>query len=118
LLFVAYSAYSFVVYTRGTDKAISFSDTEQQQIDKGKILFQKHNCIACHQLYGLGGYLGPELTTAWSDKNRGEAYMKAFLQNGAIRMPKFNFTNEEINSLISYLHYVDTTAISYKKQNQ
>ena len=28
--------------------------------------------------FGLGGYLGPELTTAISDKTRGEAYVKEF----------------------------------------
>ncbi len=116
LLFVAFVIYSFVVYTKGTDKYISYSLAEQTQINKGKDLFQKHNCISCHQLYGLGGYLGPELTTAWSDKHRGEPYMRAFLMAGGSRMPKYNFNEDEINSLLSYLRYVDSTAITYKGQ--
>lgn len=115
-LFAAYSAYSIAVYTSGTSQAVIFSAAAQQQIDKGKKIFQQNNCISCHQLYGLGGYLGPELTTAWSDNNRGEAYIKAFLKNGGPRMPQFHFTNEEINSLASYLQYVDSTAITYKQQ--
>lgn len=117
-LFIAYVAYSVVVYTSGTNKLLSFSADEIKQIDTGKTLFQQYNCISCHQLYGLGGYLGPELTTAWSDKYRGEAYMKAFLQNGGVRMPKFNFTDNETKAIINYLRYVDSTAITYKGLNQ
>ena len=113
-LFIVFAIYSIVVYTKGTYKYISYSFTEQEQINKGKEIFQKNNCISCHQLYGLGGYLGPELTTAWSDKHRGEAYMKAFLMAGGSRMPNYNFNENEINSLLSYLRYVDSTAITNK----
>lgn len=116
LLFAAYAAYSFIVYTRGTENPIDYSAAAWLEIDKGKKLFQQHNCISCHQLYGLGGYLGPELTTAWSDKSRGEMYMRAFLMNGGTRMPRFNFSEQEINAIISYLRYVDSTAVTYKKQ--
>lgn len=115
-LFVVFVIYSFVVYTKGTDKKIIYSSIEQERINKGKEIFQKYNCISCHQLYGLGGYLGPELTTAWSDKHRGEIYMRAFLLAGGSRMPKYNFNENEINSLMSYLQYVDSTAITYKSQ--
>lgn len=114
LLFLIFIIYSFVVYTKGTESNISNSLIDQSSIKKGKLLFQKHNCIACHQLYGLGGYLGPELTNAWSDQNRGEVYMKAFLQKGTIRMPNFNLKEEEINSILSFLHYVDSSAVTYK----
>jgi nitric oxide reductase subunit C len=113
-LFFSYVIYSLVVYTKGTENNISFSGTEKKKINSGKALFQKHNCISCHQLYGLGGYLGPELTTAYTDKYRGDAYMRAFLKNGGPRMPKFNFTEEEIDAVISYLKYIDSTAVTYK----
>lgn len=116
-MFVVFVIYSFVVYTKGTDIEISFSYIEQTRINNGKLLFQKHNCISCHQLYGLGGYLGTELTTAWSDPFRGEKYIKAFLQNGSIRMPNFHFKNTEINDILGYLRYVDSTAVTYKKKN-
>jgi nitric oxide reductase subunit C len=114
VLFLLYSVYSIVVYTKGTEKDLTFSAAEWQKINNGKNLFQQYNCTACHQLYGLGGYLGPELTTAFSDKKRGELYMKTFLKYGGPRMPNFHFNDEEINDIVSFLKYVDSTAISYK----
>lgn len=114
-LFITYVLYSFVVYTRGTENAYTPSGPDAGQIHAGKVLFQQHNCISCHQLYGLGGYLGPELTTAWSDPQRGELMMRAFLQAGGRTMPNFHFTPEEVNALIQFLRYVDSTAITYKQ---
>ena len=71
-LFGLYLLYSVIVYTKGTDCIVSIPVEEQSKTNRGKALFQQNNCIACHQLYGLGGYLGPELTNAYSDNNRGE----------------------------------------------
>jgi nitric oxide reductase subunit C len=113
-LFVAYLVYSIIVYTMGTEKNIVVSAEEQVKIKNGSHLFQQYNCTACHQLYGLGGYLGPELTTAYSDPARGALYMKAFLKAGGPRMPNFHFKDDDVNALISFLKYVDTTAITYK----
>ena len=113
-LFVMYALYSFIVYTGGTRDKISLSAQERGAISKGKDLYRKYNCQSCHQLYGLGGYLGPELTTAFSDKTRGEQFLKAMLQSGGSRMPDFHFSKEEIASLIAYLKYVDSTATPLK----
>ena len=113
-LFTAYLVYSIIVYTKGTEKNIAVSANEQTRIKNGSRLFQEYNCTSCHQLYGLGGYLGPELTTAFSDSGRGEIYMKAFLQAGGPRMPNFHFKEEELNALISFLKYVDASAVTYK----
>jgi nitric oxide reductase subunit C len=99
--------YSFIVYTKATEAAPVISATEQQEIRKGKQLFQEYNCIACHQFYGLGGYLGPDLTKAWSDKNRGEAYIKAMLKSGGARMPKYELSDADINALSAYLKFAD-----------
>lgn len=81
LLFITYIIYSIIIYTKGTEEKVVVNAADYTSIQKGKTLFQQHNCISCHQLYGLGGYLGPELTTAYSDTNRGENYMRAFLKS-------------------------------------
>lgn len=115
LLMGSYIVYSGMVYTKGTMTTLQYSPSEQASIDKGRSLFQQYNCTACHQLYGLGGYLGPELTTAYSDPLRGEGYLRAFLQAGGKRMPNYHFTPGEIAAIVSFLKYVDSTAITYKK---
>ena len=114
LLFISYIIYSIIIYTKGTKEKVVVNAADYASIQKGKALFQQHNCISCHQLYGLGGYLGPELTTAYIDANRGENYMKAFLKAGGARMPNFHFIEKEIDNIISYLKYVDATATTYK----
>lgn len=116
VLFFLYAVYSVIVYTKGTEKNFTYSNAEWQKINRGKDIFQEYNCISCHQLYGLGGFLGPELTTAYSDKLRGELFMKTFLKNGGPRMPNFHFKDEDIDAIVSFLKYVDTTAVSYKQR--
>lgn len=115
-LFTLYIIYSLTVYSKGTDDTFPGTITNREKIEAGKELYQQYNCTACHQLYGLGGYLGPELTTAYSDPARGELYMKAFLQAGGQRMPNFHFQPAQIDQLLSYLKYVDSTAVNYKRQ--
>ena len=106
---------SIIVYTLGTEdnKGKTFITEETK---KGKLLYQKYNCTACHQLYGLGGYMGPDLTNVISAEGKGEMHVKAFLMSGTQRMPNFNLGESEINSLVEYLKYVDKTGISPVKK--
>lgn len=115
LLVTLYFINTYFVYTSGTenDKGEDFLTEKAIQ---GKALFQKHNCTACHQIYGLGGYMGPDLTNIISAKWKGEQYARAFIQNGTQRMPNYHLTNEEIDFLIAYLTYVDKTGVSPVKK--
>ena len=78
---------------------------------KGQQLFQSNRCWSCHQLYGLGGYLGPDLTNVYSAEGKGSTYIKAFLNSGVKSMPQFHFSEEEKNALVEYLKTVDETGI-------
>lgn len=114
-LLIAFFAYSLWIYTDATN----YGSTMNLKQSEGKRIYHENNCQSCHQIFGLGGYLGPELTTVYSDKHRGEAYAEAFLKNvGGTRMPNFNFNDEEIDALLAYLKYVDENATSYKVMNQ
>lgn len=97
--------YSVYVYTHGTEAPHVPPMSEQAR--HGQQLFQEYNCIACHQFYGLGGYMGPDLTNVVS--KRGEAYARAFMQAGTERMPNFGLSDAELDSLVAYLAFVDTT---------
>ena len=110
-LLFSFFIYSFTVYTSGThtDKG---ENLISEKTKKGKILFQENNCIACHQIYGLGGYMGPDITNVISALGKGPIYAKAFLQAGSAKMPNFHFNDKEIEALVSYLTYIDKTGIS------
>jgi nitric oxide reductase subunit C len=90
---------------------VSASSTSQlsDSAIKGEKIWQNKNCTACHQLYGLGGYLGPDLTNVISNPAKGPEYAKAFFNSGIKSMPKFNFTEEEKNNLVEFLSAVDKT---------
>ena len=102
LAFIPYSVY---VYTHGTEAShvVPMSDEARY----GQQLFQEHNCIACHQFYGLGGYMGPDLTNVIS--NKGSAYARAFLMSGTQRMPNFDLNVSELDAMVAYLEFVDST---------
>lgn len=82
----------------------------------GEQLWQDNNCVACHQLYGLGGYLGPDLTNVISHPDKGPVYVKAFINSGISSMPKFNFNKKESNQIVAFLNHVDETGIYPNKK--
>ena len=108
-LSVCYLLYSAWVYTAGTTgPAINLHPDEAAQ--RGKLVYQKYNCAACHQIFGLGGYLGPELTTTMSQRGKGEILANAFLTGGTAKMPNLHLQQREITDVIEYLKYVDQIA--------
>ena len=104
-LFAAFIGYSLYVYTAGTriPQSIAFNE----QVKAGQQLFQEKNCTACHQLYGLGGYMGPDLTNIISAAGKGSLYAAVFIKNGTGKMPNFHLTDEEVDDLVAFLKYVD-----------
>ena len=104
-LSAAFLAYSLYVYTAGTRVSTSVGLTDQ--VSAGQRIFQDKNCIACHQIYGLGGYMGPDLTNVISTAGKGPLYARVFVQNGTERMPNFQLSNEEVDAVIAFLEYMD-----------
>ncbi len=107
-LFVAYFLYSFSVYAWGTES----KDPASPEALKGMEIWQSQNCQACHQIYGLGGYMGPDLTNIISDKNKGAGYAAVFIKNGTSRMPQFNLSDKEVFELIAFLRWIDKSGRS------
>lgn len=98
--------YNYFVYSIGTENN---APKLSKEAIKGQILWQENNCWTCHQLYGLGGYLGPDLTNITSNPLKGENYIKGFINSGVKSMPKYNFTEKELDALISFLKAVNST---------
>ncbi len=105
-LVAMFAIYNVIVYTQGTSNS---TPKMSEKALKGEQLYQENNCTACHQFYGLGGYLGPDLTNIISNKYKGPTYVNAFLNSGIKSMPQFNFTEEEKDALVQFLTEVDQT---------
>ena len=75
----------------------------------GQALYQEKNCIACHQLYGLGGHMGPDLTNVISAPDKGAAYARAFIESGTEKMPDFGLDEAQVDTLVQFLEFVDST---------
>ncbi len=103
ILVASFLIYSFYLYNNLPFK----SSIATEETLKGKDIWQEKNCNACHQIYGLGGFLGPDLTNVYSLKS--PEHIKAFIISGTNVMPKFNLSNNQINCLLTYLKSVDAT---------
>jgi nitric oxide reductase subunit C len=74
---------------------------------EGKLVWQKYNCQSCHQLYGLGGYLGPDLTNVISEPGKNEAYILGIIRSGNAQMPAFGLNEREEHDIIQFLKAAD-----------
>jgi nitric oxide reductase subunit C len=106
VLIALFSLYNYSIYTSKSDfGTVHFSKKAQH----GETLWLKNNCNSCHQLYGLGGYLGPDLTNVYSAIGKGEIYMKVMMSSGIKVMPKFNLSENDKDALVQFLKEVDQT---------
>lgn len=111
VLFSIFITYTLFVYT-SCDKANPGAIKPDQKVLAGWKLWQANNCHSCHQVYGLGGYLGPDLTNVAADPLKDERYLGTFIKYGTGRMPNFHFNDEEVSNLISFLGWVNKSGKS------
>ena len=109
MLVFLFAAYSGLIYTEGTVYSKG-QEVYTENAEQGKLIFHKYNCISCHQIYGLGGYMGPDLTNVISSQAKGRLYAQAFIQAGTAKMPKFEMSEQEVSDLLDYLEYVGAAA--------
>jgi mono/diheme cytochrome c family protein len=94
------------------------TDAAQKRILDGQRLVQKYNCTGCHQIEGQGGFirtfyeenlsLAPPILRGEGAKVQPD-WLFAFLKGPVpirpwlkIRMPTFNLSDEETNTLVDY----------------
>ncbi len=82
-----------------------------EQVELGRYLWDKNNCMGCHTIMGEGAYYAPELTRVYSRK--GPDYIKAVLtapdgwQPRGRKMVKYNFSDEEVEGLIAFFQWMN-----------
>ena len=108
LLCLSFLMYSFSIYRQplSAKEEIKFNS---KIASNGKLIWQKYNCQSCHQLFGLGGYLGPDLSNFISYPQKGEVVLRELLKAGTKQMPSFNLSEFEILELIAFLKSADAS---------
>lgn len=106
-LSLAFAVYTVVIYSqgRGTGQAPA-----SNLVRTGMGVWQEQNCQSCHQFYGLGGYMGPDLTNISSQRD--EERMRTFIRYGTGRMPAHALSEDELDALVAFLAWVDSSGTS------
>ena len=104
----SYFGYSYLVYTADASHGSS-AELSSKTAQRGKLVWQRNNCQACHQIYGLGGYLGPDLTDYMSVTGKGESWLRGMLLSGPRAMPAFGLPKQDILDLAAFLRAVDSS---------
>ncbi|NIR50612.1 cytochrome c [candidate division KSB1 bacterium] len=76
-------------------------------VDKGDLLFEDYDCLACHRIGSTGRFVGPDLT--WVGIRKTEAWEQVWLADPpAFKpdtfMPNFHIPEKGIEALAAYLH--------------
>ncbi len=78
---------------------------------EGSRLWHRHGCQVCHQLYGFGGFLGPDLTNVASrfhGAQLGER-LRIVMTRGSGQMPPFELEPGDVEAFAAFLVQMDQT---------
>lgn len=110
LVFISYTIYLYLYCDPGNNRQV------HSNVIAGRNIWQNKNCQACHQIYGLGGYMGPDLTNIISRKGAKNA--SVFIRYGSGKMPDLHLSDKEVKEVVAYLSWIDKSGSSYVPQNK
>jgi nitric oxide reductase subunit C len=73
----------------------------------GQAVWHRHNCQSCHQIYGFGGFLGPDLTNA--ARHLTNERLDTVLTEGSEIMPAFHLDADDRGALASFFEELNLT---------
>jgi nitric oxide reductase subunit C len=112
-LFVFGSLFFFVVLVILTVDTMGKLDDRApeitEQVNAGKKVWHKYDCIGCHTILGNGSYFAPDMTKVTVRKPK--SYLKKFIMNPkAIKpdaaMPTLGITDKEADNLMAFLDWM------------
>lgn len=74
---------------------------------EGQTIFRSHGCQSCHALFGMGGFLGPDLTNA--ARRVPPARFAELLQDGSGPMPAYHLDGLQRAAVFAYLEAINAT---------
>jgi nitric oxide reductase subunit C len=104
ILALCFVGQSYLVYSDPTESRVLVGEELA-----GRRVWLANNCQVCHQLYGFGGFLGPDLTNAASRLQKPQLADRLALGEG--QMPKFDLPEHEVDALWKFLSAMNETGI-------
>ncbi|MFY9346103.1 MAG: c-type cytochrome [Planctomycetota bacterium] len=112
-LLASFVGQSALVYFDGTAAPAAMVLSEEGV--QGRRLWHQFNCGVCHQIYGFGGFLGPDLTNAAPRLTR--VRLDEVLINGIGQMPAFHLDQDQISAIEAYLHELNKTGVGVARRS-
>ncbi len=109
VLWGVYLSVSIVAYTDFPGRPSGQPLTELER--EGLSVWRHHNCQVCHQIYGFGGFLGPDLTNFVNDETS-DGELSSILTYGLGRMPALNLNLSNQRAVLAYLRRLNRTGRS------
>ncbi|MFS8149548.1 c-type cytochrome [Vreelandella titanicae] len=115
LLFAALTAHSHWYMVNVSTDSEGLTDS----VKHGKEVWEKNMCINCHSIMGEGAYFAPELGNVWEryggheNPEAARSGINAWIRaqplgiEGRRQMPAYDFSEEDMNSLINFLEWTD-----------
>lgn len=103
----------FVALTVDTVRQVparSHEDRMTEDVVRGKMIWDKSNCMGCHTILGEGAYYAPELTRVV--KRRGKPWIALFLRDpeamfpGERKMVNYHFDDGQIRDVVAFLDWI------------
>lgn len=111
ILALCFAGQTYLVYADTTETRVLVGEELA-----GRRVWLANNCQACHQLYGFGGFLGPDLTNAAGRLEKVQLVDRLALGEG--QMPKFDLPQNEIDALWQFLSAMNETGIGQARNPQ
>ena len=106
LLVAAFAVQTWLVYSDPAGRQQVLSEKALE----GQAVWRENNCQSCHQLYGFGGFLGPDLTNSYDELS--PERIESILTVGAGQMPAFHLGPDAREALGAFLLEIDATGVS------
>lgn len=112
-LFIFGSLFFFVIFLILTFDTMEKLDKRApvitEEVNAGKMVWHKYDCIGCHTILGNGSYFAPDMTKVAEKKPKD--YLKQFLMdpksvNPKASMPKLGISADEADKLIAFLDWI------------
>lgn len=109
--FLLLSTLSFLLFVTITLISSRLPSPIPESVTAGKLVWQRHNCMSCHTLFGNGGYDADDLTNITT--KRALSYLIDYLVQPPVMRPN-KYTHHpaldevDAENLVNYLKFVDT----------